>query len=61
MLNNIWILIANNRRLSEKSLVYASLLIFATSGVALSTGLNTMWNNNQVVQAQQEQIKINKV
>jgi DNA-binding beta-propeller fold protein YncE len=53
-------LIANNRRLSEKSLVYA-LLILATSGMALSTGLNTMLNNNQVVQAQQEQIKINKV
>ena len=29
--------------------------------MALSTGLNTMLNNNQVVQAQQEQIKINKV
>jgi len=53
-------LIANNRRLSEKSLVYA-LLILATSGTALSTVLNTMLNNNQVVQAQQEQIKINKV
>ena len=60
MLHNIWILIANNRRLSEKSLVYA-LLILATSGMVLSTGLNTMLNNNQVVQAQQEQIKINKV
>jgi DNA-binding beta-propeller fold protein YncE len=54
-------LIANNKRLSEKSLVYA-LLILATSGMALATGLNTMLNNNnQVVQAQQEQIKINKV
>jgi DNA-binding beta-propeller fold protein YncE len=53
-------LIANNRRLSEKSLVYA-LLILATSGMALSIGLNTMLNKNQVVQAQQEQIKINKV
>jgi DNA-binding beta-propeller fold protein YncE len=53
-------LIANNKRLSEKSLVYA-LLILATLGMALSTGLNTMLNNNQVVQAQQEQIKINKV
>jgi DNA-binding beta-propeller fold protein YncE len=53
-------LIANNRRLSEKSLVYA-LLILATSGMALSTGLNTMLDNNQLVQAQQEQIKINKV
>ena len=60
MLHNIWILIANNRRLSEKSLVYA-LLILATSGMAFSTGLNTMLNNNQVVQAQQEQIKINNV
>jgi hypothetical protein len=53
-------LIANIRRLSEKSLVYA-LLILATSGMILSTGLNTMLNNYQVVQAQQEQIKINKV
>ena len=53
-------MIANNRRLSEKSLVYA-LLILATSGMVLSNGLNTMLNNNQVVQAQQEQIKINKV
>jgi DNA-binding beta-propeller fold protein YncE len=53
-------LIANNIRLSEKSLVCA-LVILATSGMALSIELNTMLNKNQVVQAQQEQIKINKV
>jgi DNA-binding beta-propeller fold protein YncE len=53
-------MISNNRRLSMKSLVL-TLLLIVISGMALSTGLNTMLNNNQVVQAQQEQIKINKV
>jgi DNA-binding beta-propeller fold protein YncE len=60
-------LIANNRRLSMKLLISA-LLIITTSGMALSTGFNTMLNNNQVVQAQQqqeeeeqEQTNINKV
>jgi sugar lactone lactonase YvrE len=57
-------MIANNRRFSEKSLIYALLIIIATSEMTiLSTGINSSTlNNNQVVQAQQqEQIKINKV
>ena len=58
----MWILVANNTWLSEKSLVFA-LLIIATSAVALTNGVNSMLNNNPVAQAQQqqEQTKINKI
>ena len=62
MFHNMWILVANNTWLSEKSLVFA-LLIIATSAVALTNGVNSMLNNNPVAQAQQqqEQTKINKI
>jgi sugar lactone lactonase YvrE len=61
MFHNMWILFANNTWLSEKSLVLA-LLIMATSAVALTNGVNSMLNNNPVVQAQQqEETKINKI
>ncbi|HET7390910.1 MAG TPA: hypothetical protein VFJ51_08820 [Nitrososphaeraceae archaeon] len=53
---------ANNRRISQKSLVLASLLFIAASGIALPNGISTFYSNNQV-QAQQQagQIKINKL
>jgi DNA-binding beta-propeller fold protein YncE len=60
MFHNVWILIANNRKLSQKSLVLA-LLIVATLGMALSNGISNMSNNNQVQAQQQNQMKINKV
>jgi DNA-binding beta-propeller fold protein YncE len=60
MFHNVWILIANNRKLSQKSLVLA-LLIVATLGMALSNGISNLSNNNQVQAQQQEPIKINKV
>ena len=64
MFRNVWLLIAaNNRRISHKSLVLASLFLIAASGIALSNGISSFYNNNQV-QAQQQQagqIKINKL
>jgi DNA-binding beta-propeller fold protein YncE len=60
MFHNVWILIADNRKLSQKSLVLA-LLIIATLGMALYNGISNMSNNNQVQAQQQEKIKINKV
>ena len=62
MFHNMWILVVNNTGLSEKSLVFA-LLIIVTSAVALTNGVNSMLNNNHVVQAQQqqEQTKVNKI
>lgn len=53
------ILIANNKGLSQKSLVLA--LLIATSGVALFIGIDTISNNNQAQAQQQAQTKINKV
>src|SRR2546423_564868 len=73
MLRNVRILIANNRRLSQKSLVLTFLLIVATSGIVLSSrvSINLANNNNNQAQAQEqqqqqkqqqaEQIKINKL
>jgi len=52
-------LIANNKGLSQKSLVLA--LLIATSGVALFIGIDTISNNNQAQAQQQGQTKINKV
>src|SRR5919199_1143874 len=64
MFHNMWILGVDNTGLSEKSLVFA-LLIIVTSAVALTNGVNSMLNNNHVVQAQQqqqqEQTKVNKI
>ena len=62
MFRNVWILIANNRRISQKSLVLMSLLLIAASGIALSNGISTFSSNNQVkAQQQAGQIKINKL
>ena len=52
-------MIANNKGLSQKSLVLA--LLIATSGVALFIGIDTISNNNQAQAQQQAQTKINKV
>ena len=62
MFSNLWILSANNRKLSHNSLVLAFLIIIATSGMALSNAISNSSNNNQV-QAQQQvrQTKINKL
>ena len=70
MLHNVWILIANNRRLSQKSLVLTFLLIIATSGIVFFNGIsiNLTNNNNNQAQAQEQQqqpeagqIKVNKL
>jgi len=68
MLHNVWILIANNRRLPQKSLVLAFLLIVATSGIVLFNGITiNLTNNNNQAQAQEQQqqqvgqININKL
>ncbi|MFL6339526.1 MAG: hypothetical protein ACJ718_10560, partial [Nitrososphaeraceae archaeon] len=60
-------MIANNRNLSQKSLVWTSLLIVAVSGIVLFSGtsINLTNNNNQAqAQEQQQQVgrtKINKL
>jgi hypothetical protein len=62
-------LIANNRKISQKSLVLTFLLIVATSGIVLSSQVSTnLTNNNNQAQAQEQQqqqqvgqIKINKL
>ncbi|MGC2427138.1 MAG: hypothetical protein WA421_08885 [Nitrososphaeraceae archaeon] len=69
MLHNVWVLIANNRRLSQKSLVLTFLLIVATSGIVLFNGITiNLTNNNNQAQAQEQQqqqqvgqININKL
>ena len=62
-------MIANNRKISQKSLVLTFLLIVATSGIVLSSQVSTnLTNNNNQAQAQEQQqqqqvgqIKINKL
>jgi sugar lactone lactonase YvrE len=68
MVRNVWILIANNRKLSQKSFVLTSLLIVAISGIVLFSGVSiNLTNNNNQAQAQEQQqqqvghIKINKL
>ena len=55
VLSNVWILIANNRRLSQKSLVRTFLLIVAISGTVLFSGISINLNNNNQAQAQAQQ------
>ena len=55
-----WTLIANNKRLPQKSLVLATLFLVALSGIMLFNGLSkyVTSNNNQVqaqIQDQQQQ------
>lgn len=64
MFSEVWILIANNKRLSQKSFVLSSLFIVAISGILLLSviGIN-VYNNNYQAYAQQqvEHTKINKL
>ena len=64
MFNDVWILIRNNRRFSQKSLVLTSLFVVAISGIVLFSGnsINLHNNNNQAqAQKQVELAKINKL
>lgn len=62
MFRNVWVLISNNRRISQKPLVLVSLLLIVASGIALSNGISTFSSNNRVkAQQQTGQIKINKL
>ncbi|MGB7639232.1 MAG: hypothetical protein WBL88_16845, partial [Nitrososphaeraceae archaeon] len=59
-------MIANNRKLSQKSFVLTSLLIVAISGIVLfcQISINLTSNNNQAQAQEQQQvgqIKINKL
>jgi DNA-binding beta-propeller fold protein YncE len=61
--NDVWILIRNNRRFSQKSLVLTSLFVVAISGIVLFSGNSiNLYNNNQAqAQKQVELAKINKL
>ena len=62
--NDVWILIRNNRRFSQKSLVLTSLIVVAISGIVLFSGNSiNLYNNNNQAQAQKqaELAKINKL
>jgi sugar lactone lactonase YvrE len=69
VVRNLRILISNNRRLSQKSLVTTFLLIVAIPGIVLFSGISiNLTNNNNQAQAQEQQqqqqvgqIKINKL
>jgi DNA-binding beta-propeller fold protein YncE len=63
MFSDVWILIRNNRRLSQKSLVLTSLFVVAISGIVLFSGNSiNLYNNNQAqAQKQVELAKINKL
>jgi hypothetical protein len=63
MASNIWMLIANNRKHSQKTLALTFILIIATSGMALCNGIGNLSNNNnnQAQAQQQEQTKVNKL
>jgi sugar lactone lactonase YvrE len=63
MFSDVWILIANNKRLSQKSFLLTSLFIVAISGIILFSGISiNLYNNNYQAHAQQvEHTKINKL
>ena len=64
MFSDVWILIRNNRRFSQKSLVLTSLFVVAISGIVLLSGNSiNLYNNNNQAQAQKqvELAKINKL
>ena len=51
--NSSWTLIANNKRLPQKSLVLATLFLVAISGIMLFSGVSiNVINNNNQAQAQ---------
>jgi DNA-binding beta-propeller fold protein YncE len=57
--HSVWTLIANNRKLSQKSLVWTSLLIVAVSGIILFSGTSiNLTNNNNQAQAQEQQQQV---
>jgi DNA-binding beta-propeller fold protein YncE len=59
--HSVWTLIANNRNLSQKSLVWTSLLIVAVSGIVLFSGTSiNLTNNNNQAQAQEQQQKVGR-
>jgi DNA-binding beta-propeller fold protein YncE len=55
MFSNICTLIADNRRLSQKSLVLISLLIVTISGIVSFSGIGINLSNNNQGQAQEQQ------
>lgn len=64
MISDVWILIANSKRLSQKSFVLTTLSIVAISGIVLFSGISiNLYNNNYQANAQQqvENTKINKL
>ena len=63
MFSDVWILIAINKRLSQKSFVLPSLSIVAISGIVIFSGININLYNNYQAHAQQqvEHTKINKL
>jgi DNA-binding beta-propeller fold protein YncE len=64
MFSDVWILIANNKRLSQKPFVLISLFIVAISGIVLFSGISiNLYNNNYQAHAQQqvEHTKTNKL
>ncbi|MGA7006319.1 MAG: hypothetical protein WBY28_04510, partial [Nitrososphaeraceae archaeon] len=66
MFSDVWILIANNKRLSQKLFVLTSLFILAISGIILFSGISiNLYNDNYQADAQQQQqvehTKINKL
>jgi len=64
MSNNVWILIAKNKRVSQKSFILTSLFIVAISAIILFSGISiNLYNNNYQADAQQqvENRKISKL
>ncbi|MGB8163509.1 MAG: hypothetical protein WCF14_00735, partial [Nitrososphaeraceae archaeon] len=64
MFSDVWILIAKNKMLPQKSFVLTSLFIVAISGILLFSGISiNLYNNNYQADAQQqvEHTKINKL
>jgi sugar lactone lactonase YvrE len=57
-----WILIADNRRLTQKSFILTSLFIVAISAIILFSRISiNLYNNNNQAQAQQPQVESTKI
>ncbi|MEP6577165.1 MAG: hypothetical protein ABJB85_12120 [Nitrososphaerota archaeon] len=55
-------MIANNRRLAQKSFILTSLIIVAISAIMLFSGISiNLYNNNNQAQAQQPQVESTKI
>ena len=62
MISDVWILIVNNKRLSQKSFVLTSLSVVAISGIVLFSGISiNLYNNNYQAVAQQQQVEHTKI